>query len=170
MLVLRHGVYRFQCCHPARRLSVSVSNMASSEEHSLFHNNVYCNSYSPNRVNVFRCEGLRRHTLRSRSWVWCRVGGKEIPNYRQNINCLRVSKMNLKKIALTRSTVIRSVRQMFFFLLKVLDWGPVPHFCPLEALQPVWHTPEAYCTIPRFLNVPTLAARCLSRPQPAVVP
>ena len=28
----------------------------------------------------------------------------------------------------------------------------------------------AYCTIPRFLNVPTLAARCLSRPQPAVVP
>ena len=28
----------------------------------------------------------------------------------------------------------------------------------------------AYFTIPRFLNVPTLAARCLSRPQPAVVP
>ena len=27
----------------------------------------------------------------------------------------------------------------------------------------------AYCTIPRFLNVPTLTARCLSRPQPAVV-
>ena len=27
-----------------------------------------------------------------------------------------------------------------------------------------------YCTIPRFLNVPTLAARYLSRPQPAVVP
>ena len=28
----------------------------------------------------------------------------------------------------------------------------------------------AYCMIPRFLNIPTLAARCLSRPQPAVVP
>ena len=28
----------------------------------------------------------------------------------------------------------------------------------------------AYCTIPRFLNVPTLAARSLSRPQPAVAP
>jgi hypothetical protein len=31
-----------------------------------------------------------------------------------------------------------------------LDWGPVPHFCPLEALQPVWLMPEAYCTIPVF--------------------
>jgi hypothetical protein len=51
-----------------------------------------------------------------------------------------------------------------------LDWGPVPHFYPLEALQPVWLTPEVYCTIPVFLIVPTLAARCLSRPQPAVVP
>jgi hypothetical protein len=30
-----------------------------------------------------------------------------------------------------------------------LDWGPVPHFCPLEALQPVWLMPEAYYTIPR---------------------
>ena len=28
----------------------------------------------------------------------------------------------------------------------------------------------AYYKIPRFLNVPTLAVRCLSRPQPAVVP
>jgi hypothetical protein len=27
----------------------------------------------------------------------------------------------------------------------------------------------AYGTIPRFLNVPTFTARCLSRPQPAVV-
>jgi hypothetical protein len=25
-----------------------------------------------------------------------------------------------------------------------LDWGPVPHFCPLETLQPVWLTPEVY--------------------------
>jgi hypothetical protein len=31
-------------------------------------------------------------------------------------------------------------------------WGPVPHFCPLEALQPVWLTPEVYCTIPRISN------------------
>jgi hypothetical protein len=51
-----------------------------------------------------------------------------------------------------------------------LDWGPVPHFCPLEALQPAWLTPEVYCTIPVFLIVPTMAARCLSHPQPAVVP
>jgi hypothetical protein len=58
---------------------------------------------------------------------------------------------------------------MIFFIFN-LDWGPVLHFCALEALQPVWLMPEAYCTIPRFLNVPTLAARCLSRPQPAVVP
>jgi hypothetical protein len=49
-------------------------------------------------------------------------------------------------------------------------WGPVPHFCPLEALQPGWLTPEVYCTIPVFLIVPTLAARCLSHPQHAVVP
>jgi hypothetical protein len=51
-----------------------------------------------------------------------------------------------------------------------MDWGPVPHFCPLEALQPVWLTPEVYCTILVFLIIPTLAARCLSRPQPEVVP
>jgi hypothetical protein len=54
--------------------------------------------------------------------------------------------------------------------LTNLDWGPVPHFCPLEALQSVWLTPDVYCTIPVFLIVPTLAARCLSRPQPAVAP
>jgi hypothetical protein len=28
-----------------------------------------------------------------------------------------------------------------------MDWGPVPHFCPLETLQPVWLTPEVYCII-----------------------
>jgi hypothetical protein len=55
-------------------------------------------------------------------------------------------------------------------IIIILDWGPVSHFCPLEALQPVWLTPEVYCTIPVFLIVPTLASRCLSRPQPAVVP
>jgi hypothetical protein len=51
-----------------------------------------------------------------------------------------------------------------------LDWGPVPHFCPLEILQLVWLTPEVYCIIPVFLIVPTLAARCLSRSQLAVAP
>jgi hypothetical protein len=55
-------------------------------------------------------------------------------------------------------------------IIIILDWGPVPHICPLEAPQPVWLKPEVYCTIPVFLIVPTLAARCLSRPQPAVVP
>jgi hypothetical protein len=33
-----------------------------------------------------------------------------------------------------------------------LDWGPVPHFCPLETLQPVWLTPEVYCIIPHISN------------------
>jgi hypothetical protein len=51
-----------------------------------------------------------------------------------------------------------------------LDWGPVPHFCPVEALQQVWLTPEVCCSIPVFLIVPTRAPRCLSRPQPALVP
>jgi hypothetical protein len=32
-----------------------------------------------------------------------------------------------------------------FFI--ILDWGPVPHFCPLKALQPVWLMPEVSCTI-----------------------
>jgi hypothetical protein len=36
------------------------------------------------------------------------------------------------------------------FFFNNLDWGPVPHFCPLEVLQPVWLMPEAYCTIPVF--------------------
>jgi hypothetical protein len=34
----------------------------------------------------------------------------------------------------------------------------------------MWLTPEVYCIIPVFIIVPTLAARCLSRPQPAVAP
>jgi hypothetical protein len=62
-----------------------------------------------------------------------------------------------------------SVPYLLTFLIN-LDWGPVPHFCPLETLQPVWLTPEVFCIIPVFLIVPTLAARCLSRPQPAVAP
>ena len=46
-----------------------------------------------------------------------------------------------------------------------LDWGPVPLFAPGSTAASV-----ADCTIPRFLNVPTLAARSLSCPQPAVAP
>jgi hypothetical protein len=38
-----------------------------------------------------------------------------------------------------------------YFLFN-LDWGPVPHFSPLEALQPVWLMPEVYCTIPPISN------------------
>jgi hypothetical protein len=34
----------------------------------------------------------------------------------------------------------------------IVDWGPVPHFFPLEALQPVWQMPEVYCCIPRISN------------------
>jgi hypothetical protein len=30
--------------------------------------------------------------------------------------------------------------------------GSSSAFCPLEALQPVWLTPEVYCTIPRNSN------------------
>jgi hypothetical protein len=33
-----------------------------------------------------------------------------------------------------------------------LDWGPVPQFCPLETLQPVWLTPEVYCIIVKSLK------------------
>jgi len=46
-----------------------------------------------------------------------------------------------------------------------LDLGPVPLFDPGSTAASV-----AYCTIPRFLNVPTTAARSLSRPQPTVAP
>jgi hypothetical protein len=35
--------------------------------------------------------------------------------------------------------------------IQNLDWGPVPHFCPLEALQPVWLMPETYFTIYNLL-------------------
>jgi len=38
--------------------SVNVSNMTSSEEHSVFHINVYCNNNKRNSVNVLGCEGL----------------------------------------------------------------------------------------------------------------
>ena len=46
-----------------------------------------------------------------------------------------------------------------------LDWGPVPRLPPGSTAASV-----ADCTIPLFLNVPPLSARCLSRPQPAVAP
>jgi hypothetical protein len=36
-----------------------------------------------------------------------------------------------------RDNVTRDKLVLLFFFL-ILDWGPVPHFCPLEALQPVW--------------------------------
>ena len=42
-----------------------------------------------------------------------------------------------------------------------LDLGPVRALSPGSTAASV-----AYFTIPRFLNVPTLAARCISRPQP----
>ena len=53
-----------------------------------------------------------------------------------------------------------------FFYLKILDWGSSSALFPLEAQQPVW----LIVRFPVFLNVPNLTARCLSRPQPAVVP
>ena len=42
-----------------------------------------------------------------------------------------------------------------------LVWGPVPHLPPGSTAASV-----ADCTIPHFLNVPPLSARCLSRPHP----
>ena len=55
----------------------------------------------------------------------------------------------------------------FFFFGGVIIWIGVQFRClsPGSTAASV-----AYCTIPHFLNVPTLAARCLLRPQPAVVP
>ena len=52
------------------------------------------------------------------------------------------------------------------FFFNNLDWGSSSALCPLEALQSV----RLIVRFPVFLNHPTLAARCLSRPQPAVVP
>ena len=51
-------------------------------------------------------------------------------------------------------------------IIIILDWGPVPRFPPPGSTA----ASVAYCMIPRLLNVPTLVARCLSRPQPTVVP
>jgi hypothetical protein len=65
-----------------------------------------------------------------------------------------------------RNIYVKSI----IFCLYNFGLGSSSAFCPLEALQPVWLTPEVYCTIPVFLIVPTLASRCLSLPQPAVVP
>jgi hypothetical protein len=47
---------------------------------------------------------------------------------------------------------------LFIFLI-ILDWGPVPHFCPLEALQPVRLTPEVYCTFPRTISKRSYSGR-----------
>jgi hypothetical protein len=58
----------------------------------------------------------------------------------------------------------------YVFLLSNFGSGSSSALLPLETLQPVWLTPEVYCIIPVFLIVPTLAAACLSRPQPAVAP
>jgi hypothetical protein len=44
------------------------------------------------------------------------------------------------------------------------------HGVNLEWQCRIYHSGWVYCTIPVFLIFPTLAARCLSRPQPAVVP
>jgi hypothetical protein len=42
------------------------------------------------------------------------------------------------------------LRQVFVDASFLL--GSISAFCPLEALQPVWLTPEVYCTIPRISN------------------
>ena len=51
-------------------------------------------------------------------------------------------------------------------IINNLDWGPVPHFAPWKHCSQcgLLYIPVA------FLNVPALAARCLPRPQPAIVP
>jgi hypothetical protein len=48
---------------------------------------------------------------------------------------------------------------IIFFLLLILYWGPVPHFCPLEALQSVWLMPEVYCTIPLTISKRSYSGR-----------
>jgi hypothetical protein len=52
----------------------------------------------------------------------------------------------------------------FFFFNFNFVLGLSSAFCLQDALQPMWLMPEVYCTIPIFLIIPTLAARCLSRP------
>ena len=52
-------------------------------------------------------------------------------------------------------------------LIKIIIWiGVQFHDLPPGSTA----ASVAYFTVPRFLNVPTLAARCLSRPQPVLVP
>jgi hypothetical protein len=50
------------------------------------------------------------------------------------------------------SITFKTVFDLQSFNNNNLDSGPVPHFCPLEALQQVWLTPEVYCTILRISN------------------
>jgi hypothetical protein len=54
----------------------------------------------------------------------------------------------------------------FFF---ILDWSPVPHFAPWRHCNECGWRQRFIVPFPVFLIVSTLAARCLSRPQPAVV-
>jgi hypothetical protein len=44
-------------------------------------------------------------------------------------------------------------------VIEILDWGPVLHFCALEALQPVWLMAEVYCTLPRTISKRSYSGR-----------
>jgi hypothetical protein len=57
------------------------------------------------------------------------------------------------------SNIIVQSNNITPFFLLILDWDPVPHFCPLEALQPVWLMPEVYCTIPRTISKRSYSGR-----------
>jgi hypothetical protein len=53
----------------------------------------------------------------------------------------------------------RAERPGLFFFNIILDWGPVPHFPPLEALQPIWLMPEVYFTISRTISKRSYSGR-----------
>ena len=72
--------------------------------------------------------------------------------------CMRLTIILLRSLSCISGNCVD-----FFF---ILDWGSSSAICPLEALQSVW----LIVRFPIFLNVPALAARCLSLPQPAVDP
>jgi hypothetical protein len=125
-------------------------------------------------MDICRTEGLRDSCLLT-NVEHNRYTGKH-STYKQNPEQTRPSPpvcfdMAYVSTPRTNENMRKMKSRMYGTLYKIfLDWGPVPHFCPLETLQPVWLTPEIYCIIPVFLIVPTLVARSLSRPQPAVAP
>jgi hypothetical protein len=135
---------------------------------------------------ILRCDTTLHQEISIGNYVF-----KRMDNFK--CLCTMVNKMNSRSVEVKarltmanrayyglqnhmKSRIIsRNTKTLLYktLIIPVLFWGGNGvqfRILPLEALQPVWLTPEVYCNIPVFLIVPTLAAMCLSRPQTAVVP